>query len=555
MATVLKNTVLFGTLAPGVPTTLPHLLNISGRSVIPDHIESDNGSVTVVSADAQDVTVRNDGGSIVSASILCERWHSEDRALPPGVNNLSPQPFVPVGGGAGGFPTNITPQVGATFTREIYARTTGDDNNGDGSLANPYRTFVRAIQDVPLFIYNGQEYAVDITGISELLAPSFAGEFGYSFPQFYGQIRGSFDFAALPHLAITGALTIRATPTVVDTVTAADIVSDTADATTGLRTIVTTKAFVPGALKGALIEGPAGSFLAASIWDNTATDLRVVDTSALATPFNIVTPGADLAPDVGAGSAVGLIFDQMRVFCQITGVKIIGNGGFGPAIQHNDSIFMNSTLCEISSFSLNGETFGLNGCSIIRNGTEEIGHKGLILSQSRVFYLNCRFDDLSPRSPEGATQTFGAVYEACNQIGTGTGVSANDSLFGGQFSMGNVLIFDGVADGMAFRGGVRSFVEDTEVRDCAGDGVQVDGPGTLVVENVQGTGNGGIGVNILNGGTVRRTAATAVTGAGGDYKIGQNAATAGAGVGWAAFTGNENDLVPNASSQFCRMYT
>lgn len=98
--TVLKSVVQFNNLAVGVPTSLPHgLVDALGNGVVPDHCEDNHADVVILSADAANVTVRNDGLAPVNAAVLCERWHSENRALPPGQTNLPVQPFVPSSGG------------------------------------------------------------------------------------------------------------------------------------------------------------------------------------------------------------------------------------------------------------------------------------------------------------------------------------------------------------------------------------------------------------------------------------------------------------------------
>ncbi|UCC74917.1 MAG: hypothetical protein JSV86_10320 [Gemmatimonadota bacterium] len=100
MATVLKSITSFVNLAVGVPTALPHgLVDAYGNGVVPDHVEDDHVDVVILSADTVNVTVRNDGLAPVTANVLCERWHTENRALPPGQTDLPVQPFVPSSGG------------------------------------------------------------------------------------------------------------------------------------------------------------------------------------------------------------------------------------------------------------------------------------------------------------------------------------------------------------------------------------------------------------------------------------------------------------------------
>jgi hypothetical protein len=100
MATVLKSVTTFANLAIGVPTALPHgLVDAYGQGLVPDHCEDNHVDVVILGADATNVTVRNDGLAPVTVNVLCEHWHSENRALPAGQANLPVQPFVPSSGG------------------------------------------------------------------------------------------------------------------------------------------------------------------------------------------------------------------------------------------------------------------------------------------------------------------------------------------------------------------------------------------------------------------------------------------------------------------------
>lgn len=110
---VLKSITTFTNLAPGVPTSLPHgLVDADGRGLVPDHVEDNNADVIVLSADDTDVTVRNDGAAPVNADVLCEHWHSFNRALPPGQVDLPVQPFIPSSGTGGIAPHAATHELG-----------------------------------------------------------------------------------------------------------------------------------------------------------------------------------------------------------------------------------------------------------------------------------------------------------------------------------------------------------------------------------------------------------------------------------------------------------
>jgi hypothetical protein len=97
--------VILANLPIGVPTALPHgLVDAEGVGLIPDHIEDNHADVVILSANAVNVTVRNDGLALASADVLCEHWHSENRALPAGQADLPVQPFIPSSGSPQGPP-------------------------------------------------------------------------------------------------------------------------------------------------------------------------------------------------------------------------------------------------------------------------------------------------------------------------------------------------------------------------------------------------------------------------------------------------------------------
>jgi hypothetical protein len=95
MPNVLVNQIQITALAPGVPTAYPHGLTIGTRDVVPDRAEASDADLEVQSADATTVTVINNGAAPVSGYVECERRHTVDRALLPGLTDLPMQPFLP----------------------------------------------------------------------------------------------------------------------------------------------------------------------------------------------------------------------------------------------------------------------------------------------------------------------------------------------------------------------------------------------------------------------------------------------------------------------------
>jgi hypothetical protein len=102
MADQLKNIVHFVAIPAGNTVSLPHKLHVGGRAVIPDYLDPDPKGLTVT-ADAVNVTVTNTTAAPLDVFVLCESWHSIERAFGAvGVQSLIQQPFVSTGGASGG---------------------------------------------------------------------------------------------------------------------------------------------------------------------------------------------------------------------------------------------------------------------------------------------------------------------------------------------------------------------------------------------------------------------------------------------------------------------
>jgi hypothetical protein len=126
MATVLKNTIAVTALAPATPTAFPHgLVDPNGAGYVPDLISLGDPDLAFVSADDTTVTLRNDGGAPVTTAVYVEHWHSYNRAIPPGITALTPQPVVIGGSGAGGGSiseprTCFVYQPGGVASQNVY---------------------------------------------------------------------------------------------------------------------------------------------------------------------------------------------------------------------------------------------------------------------------------------------------------------------------------------------------------------------------------------------------------------------------------------------------
>jgi hypothetical protein len=109
MATRLYEVLEFTNVPPGV-TSLPHHINLDGRSVPPDFaIFQPTGTITAVSVTSTDVTFTNSSPGNIDCQVTLERLHSILRAFGADQTvDLIPQPVILIvsGSGGGGGSTN-----------------------------------------------------------------------------------------------------------------------------------------------------------------------------------------------------------------------------------------------------------------------------------------------------------------------------------------------------------------------------------------------------------------------------------------------------------------
>jgi hypothetical protein len=122
-----------------------------------------------------------------------------------------PNPPTLVGDGTDASPLqviNVAPQPFSSpdAKRVIFANQNGNDETGDGTEGNPYRTLQQAVLDVPLFIPGGVSYDVNITGLGQETLPD-----GFELPCWKASL-GYFYDNAQPFFPIVAAVNISADP-------------------------------------------------------------------------------------------------------------------------------------------------------------------------------------------------------------------------------------------------------------------------------------------------------------------------------------------------------
>ena len=427
----------------------------------------------------------------------------------------------------GDFPPVIT----------IYARTFGSDATGDGSLANPYATFQRAIRDVPHVVPPGTVYFVDITGIDETLPA------GYQLPVFdtpapYVAMNNTGLNFGYPFFAITP-VNIVAVPqqVVVPGFPASEMVLGpgdftlVADPATNLVTLTLTGPARPSWAANAL----AGKFLVSNyltlttnvaIRASTPTTLTLVG-SAFTLPgpgqqIVISEPSATLRTTIGpAGQFWGM--QAIANSIAFSGLKITNAAG-GPAtvaLNIVDASFGIVQLCDVEGLSA-GDGFLQVLDTIVRN-------KEMFVEVDELLCNRCYFLNLGTFAVDTNVNLFiTSVFEGLPGPIQGRATpSAQNRHISPTWDFVNVEVVGSLGVPVNFGafncfGGTWGFLR-VKVLNSTGDGISVYGSNTFVqMERVNGTGNAGVGIRVHDGAMVRvRDNNTLITGALGDLKVGE----------------------------------
>src|SRR5258706_7154425 len=569
MAQQLKNTLSFVNLVPGATVVLPHLLQTQGgKALAPDvvFIPSDSLSVT---SDTINVTLFNAGAAALSGSVLVEAWHTYERAFG-GVQNvdLSVKPYVIVSVEGGNQPPQPPFSV---QTVTIFARTTGNDVTGNGTLATPYATFQRAVRDVPTEIPAGVRYDVDITGITEVLP------LDYELPSWKVPETLIFD-AANQFFLFAAGVNIRATPQLMAAIppadaviAAADILSTTQDTVTQLVTItlnVARASWAANALKGKFVVGADNnSGNNAVIYASTNNSITIANTGAPTTPISVMEPSAALSGTSTAANAGtrGCINALNCDSISFSGIKITTPtvNGFGLAIAGNSEGVVQ--LCELQNPAI--ASWSTEATRVVRTwiyGAAPRLAGNITLQQGMLDAVTAlNFGGQGPlflSLRRMAVDGCGPIDPIASPPGSGVLAFAT-----AMFNIENTLVRNtpgATGDGVRFHGG-RGRMSRVDVYGCGRDGVRANtGGGFLEMLNVRtagGAANTGNGITITDGLMCQVDAVTSGAGAGTQLRGtgGEKKGGTGAGGTWANFVSgadgrpalNEYDITAAAATR------
>ena len=455
-------------------------------------------------------------------------------------------------GGAVSGDDNGSPAF-AISTTTIYARTTGSDTSGNGALANPYRTFQRAIRDAPNVIPPGAQYLVDITDLGTEALPT-----DYTFPTIQSsQIN---QFVSPPPFLVRASLTIQATPKLalapaaaIITVADLPVLSADPDTLLAILTIPAARAtWAAGALKGKLFVrtiGPATTSCAISDSNDgggagpsqlfLCNSMGAVPALAVGEEFHIVEPSAELIGTASSGT--GAIECSNCNSIAFHGIKFTSStSGDGlPALVLANCLQPSLELCDVDGMLAAGVPIQVGFFSSVLRSL--IDAEGAAFTPRRSLLLGVGVGGgnyLFLSGPQIFRQT---VMDGCATIESAEFAGAL-AIYGWGFL--SVLITGSGGAGIRATGG-RWSLTDTKIDGCAGDGiVAARGSVYVLLDHVTGAQSflGSVGVRADDGAQVQitDTTTTTLTGVAGNVKSGSLAIAA------YAIALNSYDIPPNS---------
>lgn len=403
-----------------------------------------------------------------------------------------------------------------------YVRPGGDDNNSGLSAVDAFATLSRALHFMAIADVN-VSVVIDVTGMaisaSEVLnlggttlgAINFDLDVGATAPNnFYSrrqrQIRS--ELVLSTPLTVTG---------------------QSFDAVSGILRLTVSDALIANSLQGLFAVGSVlGEF--GNIQSNTGgvgpNTIEVANITGLTGPIGAYNYGATLQ----FGDA-GNFFEQalyLNSLCDwnFQGLRITSNGPKTASVTVFPVAPVNFTLCRLDGVQLleGPGVVTVDGCYVTGTWAQD----GATASVRQSFFHNVTFL-CHGSGASGLNEWIGNIMQGCSPFGGGNVESRYT------FEAQNVRITGGADEGVHARFGVsrlRNVTIDNQLKSA----IDVTGTTTLVLDNVQGSGNAGFGVVATYGAMVRRAGGTAVTGTTNDVFVGALGALA-----WAATPATDPD--------------
>jgi len=539
MADRYYNTVQFTGLVVGVPTSLPHNLNWLGRGQTPHYVVPNQPGFTVT-ADATDITVTRQSGAPDSVDVFVEVLHTIVGAFGAD-DDLPVRPFVAAGASSGGGGSAGVEVFDPVQTVTWYVRSTGSDANDGTSPATAFATIQRAWEELRTNVF-GLIQRIDITGMKGANAITKT-DGQLLFPAIVAGLNNDLDVGASGPDNLFSQQPLQYVAEM-DEILAVTINSASQDAVTNLATITVNEALTPNAHVGQMLIG-SGPLEHGVIVSNTGTDLVLAtSTTAFSAPVAIYEYGAEIRAGDSANffTSAGSVM-QVECGLLLSGIKFSSTAdskASGLAI-YAEEVPVVIQQCDFVGLDVSGPQATTMDCNYFHsqggNGGLSLTDAGGVGVQSRhsfydvlefiawdtpwVILFNGWFD--SPKDPVGRT------HGICSRL-----------------DLENVEVQNALGVGVRSRHLDHTGLLNVRIANSGGDAAEfLGGVGLHVMDNVQGTGNGGFGADLKDGAQLQALNGTGVTGASGDVNLGGAGATA-----WAGAPATD---VGAANPQFCRL--
>jgi hypothetical protein len=422
---------------------------------------------------------------------------------------------------------NTSPALakGSGAVTKFFVRTTGSDLTGDGlTVGTAFATLGFAMQQIPL-ISSNTPFFIDVTGINETLDSVI---FSPDIPNPIASYTYLSTYADAIDGYFIGPLCVHADLQVAQTIAAADVLSISTNVTTGLETIITSGGLTINALVGKIVR-QAGSVFGV-VASNTATDIVTTSLAALSAGVDveICDPGAQLNNFLTLNQESNLWFEGLILQQEISGVAVSESSAAGTTF----------VACQVGTFEIiNGESTIFSRCYIEPSTalTDECRIDGAVqISGCVMETLTFVVGGVSGRFGCDCSST---IFKACGPLGAPQGGGA---LGPGQgiVTIRNCSFINPTSSAVNATGFGSYQVKDTTIDGAAAAALRFDGLFKVSLEAIPaGTGNLGIGCQLVNGVNLSAVAATvAITGGAGDVKVGNLAIQT-----WASVTGAANN--------------
>jgi len=456
------------------------------------------------------------------------------------------------------------PAIG-NITSTIYARAFGHDVSGKGTLAKPYRTFQRAIRDVPPDIDPGYRFIIDITGIGVETLPQDWACPPINCPQEHLWNFLGLDPNVPPYFSFATPLTIRAIPQFASTLPPTDAVISAGDgaivSAVGPNLVKVTlplrASWGPdGALKGLFVvktlssSSLLGGSGAQTIFDNktvgATSELYLTNTPL---EFNggvgplVLQPGEVLAimePSATLQAPPADNFQKEPI--EFGGIDAINFQG----IQFQSTAPINSGAGSLLIDTVTNP--GLELCVLNEATFQGCRGLGVFFSACTVRGLFDAYDDSglvqksffqgvgtsvgfpSFRVFGQGLECFDTVFDGCATFGGGQpDIFGVTTLIPIAWQFQNCWLLNSLGDAINVRAPTRVDMQTVQIDNAqaafpfAGNGITATGPCQLVLQGVTGSGNAGVGVQLDDGTHVKVDGTTTILGAGGAYQNGDAA--------------------------------